>query len=310
MVSKASDEPKAGHPIAVVATRTGLSRDVIRVWERRYGAVAPARTRGGQRLYSDDDVRRFRLLAAVTRHGRNISLVAQLGTDELERLAAEDESSVARPAAGPDSTAVAVDAALEHIAALDGAALDALLRRTAAREGTPWFLDWLVPALMRAVGDGWAAGRLSVAHEHLASAAAIAVILEGVRYAPSAPAAPRILVATPSGDRHAVGAALAAAAASLEGWSVIYLGPDVPAGDIAAAATGGGARAVALSVVYAEEQRRMLAELLALRNQLRAEVSVFVGGAGAEGIAPDLRADGITWCDGIAALRAELARIA
>ncbi|PKL92294.1 MAG: transcriptional regulator, partial [Gemmatimonadetes bacterium HGW-Gemmatimonadetes-1] len=62
--------------MALVAERTGLSRDVLRAWERRYGAVSPARSDGGQRLYSDEDIERFRLLAAATQHGRTISLVA------------------------------------------------------------------------------------------------------------------------------------------------------------------------------------------------------------------------------------------
>lgn len=80
------------HPIAVVAQRTGLSRDVLRVWERRYDAVSPSRSAGGQRLYSDANIERFRLLSAATEHGRSIGQVAALSNERLAALIDEDEA--------------------------------------------------------------------------------------------------------------------------------------------------------------------------------------------------------------------------
>src|SRR6202035_4511197 len=78
------------HPIGVVAERTGLTPDVLRVWERRYRAVEPTRTEGGQRLYSDADIERLRLMYLATGAGRGISQVARLDTEELTRLVRED----------------------------------------------------------------------------------------------------------------------------------------------------------------------------------------------------------------------------
>src|SRR5512135_303854 len=78
------------HPIRVVAERTGLSPDVLRAWERRYGVVAPARSAAGQRLYSDADIDRFALLAKATRSGRPHGPTASLPLEELRRLVAED----------------------------------------------------------------------------------------------------------------------------------------------------------------------------------------------------------------------------
>lgn len=299
----------ATHPISVVAARTGLSRDVLRVWERRYGAVEPIRTAGGQRIYSDEHVHRFRLLAAATRHGRNIGQVAKLTTDELARLVADDDAATPRPGFDADpSLARAVPSAMETIAALDGVALDAQCRRLVARQGVPWFLEQFVPALMRSIGDGWMAGHLSIAHEHLASAVVLAIIHEGIRAVPSSPVAPRLLVATPSGERHAVGAALAAAAAALDGWFVVYLGPDVPNADIAAAAQATDARAVALSIVYAEDRAATVREVQGLRDRLDASVPLLLGGAAAVTMADVVRDRGVTICESIAELRAALAR--
>jgi MerR family transcriptional regulator, light-induced transcriptional regulator len=102
-----------------------------------------------------------------------------------------------------------------------------------------------------------------------------------MRALPVPPTAPRLLVATPSGERHAVGAALAAATAALEGWGVVYLGADVPAADIAAAAKASGANAVALSIVYADDVQGTEREIDALSSALGDAVPLMLGGAGA-----------------------------
>lgn len=296
------------HPISVVAARTGLSRDVLRVWERRYGAVEPIRTPGGQRRYSDDHVERFRLLAAAIGHGRSIGSVAKLGAEELSRLVAEDEAQLSpqRPD-GTSAVAGVIDATMAAILALDAPTLDAVLRRAIAQEGVPHFVDVLAPVLMRAVGDQWVAGRLSIAHEHLASAVVIAIVMETVRAVPPISGAPRAVVATPAGEHHSLGAALAAAAASLQGWSVVYLGADVPHADIAAAAITAGARAVALSIVYVEDRARVLAEIRALRGSMSKAVPLLIGGAGTGGISAAVADLHITRCESLAQLRNELA---
>lgn len=299
----------ASHPIAVVAARTGLSRDVIRVWERRYGAVAPSRSAGRQRLYTDADIHRFGLLAAATRYGRNISLVAGLPNEELERLIAEDGTarSAAVPALAPSATR-ALDDALRAIADLDAPALDARLRRAIAFEGTPWLLDTFVPNLMRAIGDGWMAGRITISEEHLASAVVHGLLMETVRSIATSPGSPRLLVATPAGDNHAVGAALVAASATLEGWAVTYLGVNVPAADVVRAATSIDARAVAISAVFTAEPGRLTEELHAMRSGLAPRMLLIVGGAAGAPAAATIGLPGLIPCNDLPTLRATLAR--
>ena len=305
-----SDDPAAGYPIAVVAARTGLSRDVLRVWERRYSAVAPMRTPGGQRLYSDEHVNRFRLLAAATRHGRSIGSVAHLDTDALARMAVEDEAALPRPDLGADaSTARDVDAAMAPIIALDGASLNTLLRQAIARRGLLWFLEQLAPSLMRRVGDDWANGRLTIAHEHLATETVIAIALETIHAVPAAPSALRLVVATPTGERHAGGAAISAAVASIDGWSIVYLGPDIPDADIATAAAETHARAVALSIVYVGDHAKIVSEVRGLRAKLSDTIPLLIGGAGVAGLVGEVRGRGIVVCESVAHLRAELAVI-
>lgn len=285
----------ARHPIAVVAERTGLSQDVLRVWERRYGVVSPERGPGGQRIYSDADIERLGLLHAATRAGRGIGQVARLPTDALAAMVDEDIAARERRA----SVAIAAPEAGELVAAslaltrnLDSAHLDEALRRAAARMGVSAFLESVAAPLLRRVGDEWHAGRLTPAQEHLASSVLHDIIVEIMRAFARQNGAlpPTLLVATPAGDRHVIGAALVGAAAAVEGWNVLYLGSDLPAAEIAEAARAAAVRVVAISVVYVEERDRVLGELRALRSRLPAEVTLIVGGTGAATLAAELSA--------------------
>ena len=288
------------HPIAVVAARTGLNQDLLRAWERRYQVVQPARTAGGQRLYSDADVERLRLLGAVTAAGRGIAGVAALSTAELVRLADEDatarEIGTARPAASGESDPrddAIVDRAMALVHALDGEGLHALLRRGIAAHGVPRFLERVVAPLLTRIGDGWHAGRLSIAQEHFASAV-ISVFIGEVTRAMASPAdAPRLLVATPAGSRHVIGAALVAAVAATEGWRVLFLGADLPASEIAGVVERGEADAIAVSVTYGENRGAMLAELRALRQLVPSGVPIVAGGRALRGLETEIGALGI-----------------
>lgn len=159
-----------------------MSADVIRVWERRYAVVDPARDDVGRRLYSDADVERLRLLAQATTAGRGIGHVAQLAVEELRELVRADEAArwsagrAVSPSGGAGEAGEAVERALDRALALDGPGLDMELRRAATLLGLSRFLEDVVAPLFRRIGDDWHAGRLSVAHEHLATAVAGSVV--------------------------------------------------------------------------------------------------------------------------------------
>ena len=307
----AAPAPSSGHTIAVVAERTGLSRDVLRVWERRYRAVEPQRSAGGQRLYSDDDLHRFQLLAHATRNGRTIGSVAALSTDALGKLVADDISHAAvapaeRPAVPWEAQQEVVELALVHALALDTSSLERELRRAIGRHGLPTFLETVVPSLMHRIGDEWVAERLAIPHEHLASAVVLAILLDAVRAIPETPGAPRLLVATPVGEQHVLGAALIAAAAALDGWSILFLGANVPSADLAMAARG--VRAVALSVVHPQDGPHAMREVLALRAALPSGIPIVVGGAVAVRLRDTLAESGVSVCRDVAEARVVFAR--
>ena len=124
---------KPRHPIRVVAQRTGLSTPVLRAWERRYSVVIPSRSNGGQRLYSDADIRRLQLLATAVDGGRSIGLIAALEPPQLDALIDEDRQIPIQPVGGgavaPDTERVTL--ALEHIKQMRTDALEQLLMRSA-----------------------------------------------------------------------------------------------------------------------------------------------------------------------------------
>src|SRR5437763_2813551 len=94
---KRPPRPAVPHPIQVVTRRTGVSADVLRVWEKRYAVVTPVRSPSGRRLYSDADIERLRLMVQATRTGRTIGQVAALPTAAVMDLLDETEPAAHRP---------------------------------------------------------------------------------------------------------------------------------------------------------------------------------------------------------------------
>lgn len=288
----------------LVAERTGLSPDVLRAWERRYGVVTPGRSPGGQRWYSDADVVRLRLLARAVEAGRNIASVAGLSDEVLAQLVrSEEAAAIARTTPHAFAAQPYLAEALGFVEALDQHALEHSLRQATLRLSLDELLDGIVTPLMRTVGDRWHAGTMTPAHEHLASAGVrrlLGWIID--QHAPAADA-PVLLVTTPSGQWHELGAKLAAATAATMGWNVVYLGPNLPASVIAEAADARHVRGVALSLVYPEDDPLMDGELRALRRLLPAEVAIVVGGAAAPAYRPSLEAIGATVVSDLPSLR-------
>ncbi|MDQ3675093.1 MAG: cobalamin-dependent protein [Gemmatimonadota bacterium] len=286
----------AQHPIALVADRTGLTQDVLRVWERRYGAVRPERGPGGQRLYTNADVERLNLLASAVAAGRSVGQIAGLPTRALARMVDEDTAArKTRPSSGGESVSEdeMVDIGLAHTRSLSSADLDDHLRRAAALLGVAAFVERVAVPLLRRVGDEWHAGRLTPSQEHLTSSILHDILVGTMRGFTQRGAASRVLVATPAGERHAIGAALVGASAAVEGWNVIYLGADLPAAEIAAAAIAADVTIVALSIVYVDDRERVLGEVRSLRARLPKNIAVIAGGSGATLLRRELVPSGV-----------------
>jgi MerR family transcriptional regulator, light-induced transcriptional regulator len=295
-------------PIGTVARRTGLTTHLLRAWERRYGVVAPVRTQGGTRLYSNADIFRLRLLRRAVDAGQTIGRIAELSNEALLRLAEEAVSpgearERTRASLAPERLVVEC---LEAVEGMDGARIHALLTRAAILLSSGDFTDRVVVPLLRRVGELWEAGTLCPAHEHLLSANLQRVLAWLLGSVPGLAGAPGVVVTTPAGHRHELAALLAALEAMNEGWRVTYLGPDLPAADVATATTITGASAVLLSVVRETSEEELVKELAVLRQRIGEGVPVLIGGQGAGGHEGALEEAGATFVADFAGLRAIL----
>jgi len=271
----------ASNAIRIVSRRTGLSAHVIRIWEKRYGAVTPVRTETNRRLYSEDQIERLILLRDITRAGHSISQVAKLPTAELQQLAAaasapNDQST--RVPTGPTASPSFLGESLAAVKALDERGLEDVLKRAEIALGALGLLQNVIGPLAQTIGDLWRDGSMTAAHEHFASAVIRTYLGRAAKPFGGAESAPGLLVATPAGQFHEIGALLVSAAAANFGWRVTYLGASLPAAEIAGAARQSRARAVALSLVYPEDDARLAGELTLLRELLPAEVALVIGG--------------------------------
>ena len=270
------------HPIRSVAYRTGLSPHVIRAWERRYSAIEPGRTDTNRRLYTDADIERLQLLRMATEGGRGIGHVAGLTTEELRLLVSRDSASgklsVASTRSDREPAAYHLDKCMDAVRQLDAGLLEErMLQATVTLSAQSLIEDLLVP-FMAQLGQLWHEGSLRPAHEHLASVVVRNVFASLAASHRTTAGAPELIVATLPGQWHEFGALAATATALSEGWRVTYLGPNLPAEDVAATAQSRRARAVAISLVYPADDAHLHAELVRLRRLLPASTALVAGG--------------------------------
>jgi DNA-binding transcriptional MerR regulator len=308
------------HPIQVVAQRTGLTADVLRIWERRYGAVRPTRSATGRRLYSDRDVEHLLLLRRATLRGRSISQVAELDEEELRTLVEADEVAAARSPkieAGRRRSGSGVgdrqganeyrEACIEAIRGMDTDGLEKSLS-IATLELTPAaVVDLVIVPLMNEIGDGWAEGNLRVAHEHQASAVVRTFLGNQLARSPLPETAPCIIAGTPAGHDHELGALVVVATASAAGWRSVYLGPNLPAEEFAATARATGARV--MSLIYPADDPRLAEELREIRRLAPQESDIVLGGPAAKGYDDVIQEIGGHYASDMEGLRAVLERL-
>lgn len=268
------------YPIKYVSQKTGLSTQLIRVWENRYQAIAPARTETNRRLYSDDDIYKLKLLKQISDQGHSIGQIAGLTIQELESYV-EPQNTNASPIVVEHQSAhldsQMIEKAIHLVMEMKHAELDALLIQVATQVGYQKVVDELILPLMQEVGDRWYNDELSVAHEHLTTSV-VRSFLDHVKRNFSIPRdAPKILVACPSNQHHELGALAVACASASVGWEPLFFGTNTPLSDLAAASLDAHVSAVALSYAVAGPQQihDQLTNFLQLLPQ---NFPVYVGG--------------------------------
>ena len=280
-------ESTPGHSIKVVVRRTGLSAHVIRVWEKRYQAVVPARTATNRRLYSDEDIARLQWLQQAVQAGQSIGRIAHLSTPELMKLVRAEQAAAPlaqRPTDGEGEEkdpGEFLERALIAVQGLDAVSLEEQLVRASIALSQRHLLEAVVQPLMERIGQMWHEGTLRVADEHMASAVVRSFIGNLRASFQVSATAPHIVATTPAGQLHEMGALLATVVATSEGWNSTFLGPNLPAEEIAGAAAQKDSKAVLLSIIYPGDDPHLGGELVKLRRLLDDDIALIAGGRAA-----------------------------
>jgi len=280
--------------INFVARQTGLSVQVIRVWEKRYGAVKPVRAENNRRLYSEEDVERLRLLSEATQAGHAIGQIATASLAELQRLVRDTpppraSSGKTRAEATEEVASRLIENAIAIIADLDARAFRKLLDRAAVELGSPAVLQRFIAPLAERVGDLWRAGDFTIAHEHFASTHITDFLATFARPYAENVLSPHLVLATPPGQLHELGAVIVAAAARSHGWRTTYLGAALPVEEIVGALRNIEPRALGLSIVYPPDDSALRRDLEKLRELLPKECALLIGGRSSSGYTDLLR---------------------
>lgn len=287
-------------PIQRASQASGVSPHVIRIWERRYNALSPSRTCTNRRMYCDEAVLRLKLLHVLTENGHRIGRVAGLCTAELEELVKKlpVNAEVTTPPAGSlELPAQFVEAAIDASKRYDSDELRGILSQARRQLGQRGMLHHVICPMILKIGESWQQGTLRPSHEHIATAVIREMLLTPVPGSQIAAHAPELVVATPAGELHELGALIVAASARDLGWHVTYLGPNLPVEEICACATARKARAVALSVVYPEKCPVIEGKLRRLRELLPAAMRLIVGGRAADSYREMIGAIDIQWAN-------------
>lgn len=277
-----SKDMPALYPIRAVAKLTGIPIETLRAWERRYRAVTPDRSARG-RLYNDAEVRRLLLLRTAVDGGHAIGQIAALSNAELQGLTRaafpSDNSPQAEP--GPRALSPNLEPLLEAIAEYDSDTINRELSKLALLLSPSELVYQVVLPLMRLAGENWEKGKFQIAQEHMFSACLRNLLGGLVRLQSPGNGAARILFTTPSKELHEFGILAAAMLAVAQGFQVTYLGPNLPAGEILAAAEKCAARVVVLAIMKVNATTAIKRELVRLASELPPSTELWTGGTGA-----------------------------
>lgn len=253
--------------IGELSRRVGVTPELLRAWERRYGLMQPTRSAGGFRLYSDADEVRVR---QMTSH-----LEAGLSAAQAARAALEQsDSPEVASAASPAESAAALE---EALASYDEQGAHRVLDRSLATFSTEAVLVDIITPVLHSLGERWAAGQLTIAQEHFASSVLRGRLL-GLARGWGRGTGPLALLACPPGEQHDLPLLLFGIPLREAGWRIVFLGADTPISTVERAVAAVAPRAVVLSAARPEPLRAVEQELAALATR----VTVAIGGQGVD----------------------------
>ena len=272
--ARASTADPAPIPIAIVERDTGIAKDTLRIWERRYGFPRPQRDANGERNYSVEEVEKLRTIKRLMDRGMRPGKLIALPLSELREMA---QAMPAR-ARSRDEQRV-VDSVIDLTTRQQAGELRVYLHKLLIQQGLRAFVSQTLARLNQDIGDAWARGVISVAHEHIYTQS-VQTVLHGLIAAQQvSQGRPRILLTTVPGELHTLGLLMAEALWTADGAECVSLGTQFPVADVPAVVADGRIDIVALSFSQAFSSSQALASLRTLRANLPGTVEIWAGGA-------------------------------
>lgn len=272
------DTPVPGLPIASVERETGLSKDTLRVWERRYGFPTPGRDANGERLYTPSQVRELARIKRLMDRGHRPGKL--LALDEAA-LAALDAVSDVRVVSHPDAT---LDTWLNLVKGHDTDGLTRQFHSEIAKRGLASFVQDIVAPLIRRVGEAWSRNELGIFEEHLFSEHLKKLFRSMLANLAPQTGSPRVLLTTLSGEEHTLGLLMVEALLTVEDAYPLTLGPQTPIEEIVRAAQLKQVDVVCLSFSSAYPGTLAAQGLRDLRQALPSRHELWAGGYGVKSI--------------------------
>lgn len=272
--TSSSTEPT--YRINIAAEMSGVSENLIRAWERRYGVPRPRRTPSGYRAYARTDIEILKRLKQLTQQGVSIAeavlLVPSL-MEEVKALLAREEATLPRMGRAFEPWRDEIVLAAQRF---DQATIDSLMDEAVKSRSPMAAFDELFGPLLRDVGDRWHAGTMAIGEEHLITNSVRQRVIQLLMSAPKR-ARRHVVCACLPNEEHELGLLGAALRFRHEGWKVTYLGARTPFEQLARVTLALKPDLVAVSAV------RDGRDLKTLKKSLPPDTRIVVGGAAARG---------------------------
>lgn len=259
-------------PINAVERETGVTKELLRMWERRYSFPTPLRDAQGDRIYTMEQVAKLRLLRRLIDHGFRPGKIIHEDIDGLERLL----RAQSRP--GAEIPPELEQELLSVLKAREPGRVRDYLSHQLIKMGLQHFITDFLQHANVIVGDAWMRGLIEVHEEHLFTEQVQMLIRQAMGNLREADQPPRLLLTTPPEENHTLGILMVEALLRLEGVDAICFGAQMPARDVVQATQKHKMQVVALSFSASYPTTRAIEYLEDVRFRLPASVAVWAGG--------------------------------
>lgn len=257
---------KNQHTISDVSQRSGIPRDLLRQWERRYGYPDPERDENGDRIYTNQQLDKLVLIRQLLAQGKRPGKLVKLSADELRAMLVE-------PAAAFDTEEL-----LELLKGGDARKLTDWLESLITKYGLRQFVHNVMTPATTDVGNAWSQGELAIYEEHLYTEVMKRIVRKQLAEIPTHGNEPRVMLTTVPGEKHSLGLLMVEILLRLGGAEVVAFGTEMPFKEIREAAENHNVQVIGLSFSASFKTEDALVMLRGLRQVVSPDISIWAGG--------------------------------